>query len=335
MNSLIIINKAVLHILDFNSGVTVFSDKELTIENSVETFLLKHIEKAYYDQNLKLGTFYEDSVFKEKFNSYINEELNFIDFSRNIVEVMYNTISKSDKMESTDLLVCDLILDDERFLALFKCNNRIGFIHQVIQTDEGIKNDIINNFAIMPNLTQKIDEYAFISALSQTIKFVDKKSSIDGEEAHIIADYILECSFTASPKTTMETVNLIAKKVAENHGRNSVETITKAKAFIAENTQVSEYLEPMNLGKQIFSDSPIMQEEYFSEIKSSGLADAIKIDRDFALKKTKSHKIKTDTGIEINIPVDYFQNKDYVEFINNPDGTLSINLKNIGKLINK
>lgn len=335
MNSLIIINKAILHILDFNSGVTVFSDKELTIENSVETFLLKHIEKAYYDQNLKLGTFYEDSVFKEKFNSYINEELNFIDFSRYIVEVMYNTISKSDKMESTDLLVCDLILDDERFLALFKCNNRIGFIHQVIQTDEGIKNDIINNFAIMPNLTQKIDEYAFISALSQTIKFVDKKSSIDGEEAHIISDYILECSFTASPKTTMETVNFIAKKVAENHGRNSVETITKAKAFIAENTQVSEYLEPMNLGKQIFSDSPIMQEEYFNEIKSSGLADTIKIDRDFALKKTKSHKIKTDTGIEINIPVDYFQNKDYVEFINNPDGTLSINLKNIGKLINK
>ena len=42
---MIVIDKAILHILDFNSGMTVFSDEELTVENSIETFLLKHIEK--------------------------------------------------------------------------------------------------------------------------------------------------------------------------------------------------------------------------------------------------------------------------------------------------
>ncbi|WP_405352536.1 hypothetical protein [Ruminococcus sp.] len=50
---------------------------------------------------------------------------------------------------------------------------------------------------------------------------------------------------------------------------------------------------------------------------------------------SKSQKIKTDTGIEITVPVEYFEDDRYIEFINNNDGTISIALKNIGKLINR
>lgn len=42
---MIIIEKAILHILDFHSGVTVYSDTELPVKDSIETWLLKHIER--------------------------------------------------------------------------------------------------------------------------------------------------------------------------------------------------------------------------------------------------------------------------------------------------
>ena len=64
---MIVIDKAILHILDFNSGMTVFSDEELTVENSIETFLLKHIEKSMNSQDAKEGKFYEDSECKKTF----------------------------------------------------------------------------------------------------------------------------------------------------------------------------------------------------------------------------------------------------------------------------
>lgn len=333
---MIIINKAILHILDFNSGVTVFSDSELRVENSVETFLLKHIERSYHDQSLKSGIFYEDSIFKRKLAEYTKEStLTFTDFSRFIVETMYTMISRSDQLDSSDVLICDLTMDDIRMIGLFKCNNRMGFIHQVIQTEEGIRNDIINHYAIMPNLSQKLDEYAFIDVISESIKFVDKKYMIDNEEIYMLPQYVLECSSVASPKTTMTLVSSITKKVAENHGQNSIEAVAMAKSFIAENVLISEYLQPTELGKEIFKNSPIMQSEYLTEIQTAGIAEAVKVEQDFALKKMKNHKIKTDTGIELTIPLDYFQNTDYIEFINNPDGTLSINLKNIVKLTNK
>lgn len=333
---MIFIKKAILHILDFNSGVTVLSDQELTVENSVETFLLKHIEKSYQDQNLKPGVFYEDSVFRRKLAAYAQEEtLGFVEFSRYIVDVMYDAISKSDKLDSTDVLVADITIDDRRLIGIFKCNNRVGFIHQVVQTEEGIKNDIINHYAIMPGLSQRIDEYAFVDPASEEIQFIDKKCSINGEESHPLSDHVLECTSTASPKATMDLVSAITKKVAENHGQNSVEAVTLAKSYIAENVQASAYLQPMELGEKIFQSSPEMRAEYVSEVQNAGLADSVRIEPDFAMKKMKSHKIKTDTGIELSIPLDYFQNTEYVEFINHPDGTLSISLKNIMKLVNK
>ncbi|MDF2572014.1 MAG: yejK, partial [Sporomusa sp.] len=82
MTVIITINKAILHILDFNSGVTVFSEQELdTQSNSVVTFLTKHIEKSYNDQNSKTGKFYPNSRFKAQVSDYISGNLDFTSFS--------------------------------------------------------------------------------------------------------------------------------------------------------------------------------------------------------------------------------------------------------------
>ena len=49
----------------------------------------------------------------------------------------------------------------------------------------------------------------------------------------------------------------------------------------------------------------------------------------------KTHVIKTDTGIEIRVPSEFVSNADYIEFINQADGTISIQLRNISKLVDK
>lgn len=334
-NAMIVINKAILHVLDFNSGVTVFSDQELTVENSIKTFLLKHIEKSYQDQALKIGKFYEDSQFQGWMRQYISENLSFVDFSRSIAETVYNAVAKADKLDSADLLIADIEIDERRLIAFFKTNNKIGFIHQVTQQAGGVKNEIINHYAILPGISQKMNEYAFVDPVSNEIFFVDRKYEIEGEDLRVLPECVLECSYTASPKATITEMFSIVKKVAENHGQNSVQAMAAIKSSIAENVQCLDYLLPIELGKEIFEDSPEMQREYASEIEEAGLANKVKIERDFALKKTKVHKIKTDTGIEISIPVDYFQNPKYVEFVNNSDGTLSINLKGVMSVMNK
>ena len=45
--------------------------------------------------------------------------------------------------------------------------------------------------------------------------------------------------------------------------------------------------------------------------------------------ETLQHKIKTDNGIELTVPTDVYKDKDAIEFINNPDGTISILITNV------
>lgn len=333
---LITVKHAILHILDFSSGITVFSEQELDLKSSsVTTFLSKHVEKSFTDPNAKAGTFQPDSNFKQQLAAYIEGRADFTDFSVYIADLMYTAIAQSEEADSTDLIICDCEIDSNRVIALLKCNNRIGFIHQVTQQEEKIRNEIINHYAILPGLTQKLDEYALIEADSLAIRFIDKKRNSNGEDCYIFAERILQCSSLISAKETIKLVSAITRMVAENHGQSSVEAVSRTKNFIVENTEISEYLNPVELGKEVFRSSPLMQAEYIKEVKSAGIPETVKLDRTLALQKGKNHKIKTDTGIEITFPADYFQNKEFIEFINHADGTLSIALKNIGSIINK
>jgi 37-kD nucleoid-associated bacterial protein. len=322
--------------MDFSSGITVLSEQELdTRDSTVLTYLTKHIEKLTADQNSQTGSFLPQSHFSRQLAEYINGSLDFVSFSLYIADTMYAAIAQSDLLNPADLIIADVAIEDVRYVVLLKCNNKIGFTHQVNRDGENIKNEIINHYAILPNVSQKIDEYALIELNSLTIRFSDKKRSVDGEDTYIIPDKVLECDSSLSAKRVIDLVKSITRTVSEKHGQSSVAAISKAKNYLVENAEVSDVLDPVELGKEVFSASHVMQEEFINEVKTAGIPETVQIDRDFAMKKGKNHRIKTDTGIELAFPVDYFQNKDYLEFINNPDGTLSIQLKNIGKITNK
>ncbi|MDU2065405.1 MAG: nucleoid-associated protein [Sporomusaceae bacterium] len=333
---MITIHKAILHILDFQSGLTVFSEEELDLgSDSIFTFLTKHLERASQDQQAQPGEFYPESSFLIQVQDYFTEQLDFVEFSRHIAELLYKALSQSDALVSTDLLVCDAALDDARFLAILLCNNRVGFTHQVNQAEGKVRNEIIHHYAILPGLSQKIDEYALISVDPLAIRLVEKKRSMNGQEALALSEQVLQCSTKISPQETVKLVSTIAKTVAENHGESAVAAVSRAKSFMVENTELSDYLDPSDLSREIFPMSPMLQAEYLKEVQEAGITEKVKLDKEFTVKKGRNHKIKTDTGIELSFPVDYFDSKEFIEFINNPDGTISISLKNIGKIVNK
>ena len=84
-----------------------------------------------------------------------------------------------------------------------------------------------------------------------------------------------------------------------------------------------------------FTEEEAIKEFGKKKIEEKERPKDLKIEKTSAVRASKSQKIKTDTGIEITVPVEYFEDDRYIEFINNNDGTISIALKNIGKLINR
>ncbi|MDD6135509.1 MAG: nucleoid-associated protein [Selenomonadaceae bacterium] len=332
---MIIIDKAILHILDFNSGMTVYSDEELTVQDSIETFLYKHIEKSWGSQDAKPGTFYEDSAFQEKLNAYLSGEMSFVPFSKEITHTLEEAFTHAEEMASADVIIADVRIDDNRQIVVFKSNSHIGYTHQINQTENGIKNEIINHYSIMPNLTQKMEEFAFIDTESKTISVCAQKYTIDGNSIQVFPEILLECSLTPSPKEAIKNLSKTAAKVAEAYGQDKVATEAAVKSYVAENMQETDELDLVEAGKEIFKNNPSMQSDFDTAIKDAGFTEPVKMDQEATLKKMCKHKLKTDTGIELTIPTDYFDNTEYVEFNNNDDGTLSITLKHISNIVNR
>lgn len=331
----ITLSKAILHILDFNSSVAVFSDYELDLgTDSVATFLTRHIERSLKDPNLQPGVFLENSPFKKKMLRYRGNEIDFATLALDVASAVHTSIKQSDDLQSCDLIVCDFENDDTRMIGILICNHRTGFTHQVVKKNSKIANEIINHFSILPSLAQKLDEFAFISIGSGDVRVVEKKRYINGEDVHVLSNLVLECSSLMSPKDAVKAMSSITRAIAEKHGQNSVMAVSKTKQFIVENAELGESLEPAELAQEVFP-SDIMQAEFIANIKSIGIPEEVRIDPATAVRVSKNHKIKTDTGVEMTFPVEYVHNKDYVEFINNPDGTLSIQIKNIGKITNR
>lgn len=331
-----IIKKAILHIMDFNSDICVFSQQELDLSNSaVYDFIEKHIEKIHKDTGLKIGNFEQESHFAEYLNQYISEEIEFVDFSSWIANVINDSISLADNKDSTDLIAVDYIYDDVPFFGIFMLINKAAYTHQVINDDSGIRNEIIKHYAILPNTSQRIDSLAVINMKSKEIMYYDRKKYINGKDVMVLPERLLECRSTLSAKEAVKIIKETAAEVAEEYSANAAVTVSRAKSYIAENAEISDTFSPFDLGKEIFSDSPFMEEKFEQKLEEKNLPTDIRFERQAAIKTAKNHKIKTDTGIELTIPTEYFENEKFIEFINNDDGTISIELKNIGKIINR
>ena len=332
---MIIIEKAILHILDFHSGVTVYSDAGLPVKDSIETWLLKHVERAWGSQDAKPGTFFQDSAFLKELQDYESGTLDFVALSKAIAKTLDDALTHAEEMPASDVIVAQASIDEVPYLVILRSNSHIGFTHQVNQTEDGIQNEIINHYSIMPNLSQKIDEFAFVNLQTKEIKTAAKKYTLDGNPVIVLPEVLLECSLTPSPKEAMKNLSKAAAKVAESFGQDKVATEAAVKSYVAETMQKGTELDLQEAGKEIFHANPAMQQELDTAIRDAGITEPVQMDPEATLKKVSRHKLKTDTGIELTIPTDYFDNTEFIEFNNNEDGTLSITLKHISNIVNR
>lgn len=330
------LNKAILHILDGMSGVTVFSDKELDVSDaSINNFITTHIEKCYEDPGLRSGEFNDNSGIKYHIKQYISKEEDFEALSRAIAERLYEGIAASENPDSSDVVVCDCVASEKNVIAILKCDNKMGFTHRVDQGDDGVNNSIINHYAILPTLTQKITECAFIGLDDMSIRYKGKKRKIDGETVDLIADILLECVYDISSKESINAVTKIAKKVTQDNGGDTMEIAARMKEYLTDNIEEIECIDVAKVAETVFDGRPAMKDEFSAKVAEAEVPETIELNKYVTKKLSSNIKLATDIGVEITFPAEFYRDKEHIEIINNDDGTLSVKINNIGEIINK
>ncbi|WP_051280068.1 nucleoid-associated protein [Anaerovorax odorimutans] len=330
----IIIEKAILHILDTTVDTTVLSEELLNLSET-EEFLQKHIIKLLKDSEIKECIFEkEGNQIRENIRS-LNDD-NFIFQSQQIANTLHSFMLSNIDIPAADVVFCIFKEEQNRYIGILKFNYKEAYTHSLNIEDDKQTVSLMKYKTILANDTQKIDECIFINLNDFSLKIKEKKYEINGQKDYYISNYLLKAQPAHSYKEQYKIVEKSAEEIVKKYYPG--DSMKQAEVKIAIKNNVDENLEVDidNIAREAFSDSEDMQNQYKSEISQNGFVEKkIKINEQIYEKLEKSHKIITDVGIKMDIPTDLLKDKRKVEFIVNQDGTMSILIKNINEMKNR
>lgn len=221
----------------------------------------------------------------------------------------------------------------KRYLALILLEIKPVYVHETeYGSGENATNEIVYRQAVMPNPSQKVSAFAVVEAESLDIVLQEKPRVISGEEKMLLADGLLRCDAGASTKETFQAVTDVVEDLADEFGQNSAVALSKAKYYASEHED--ECFDTEEMAREIFGDDTVQQRRFSEAIEEGTLPDQMRMDHDAAKRMTRNHKIRTSTGIVLTFPSEYCKNPDLIEFIEESDGTMSIELHHIDHIEN-
>lgn len=331
------IKNAVLHILDTSINLPVLSNREFDIDGEISEFLEKHLLKILDDTNIKKAQFIGDiNTVRDMCLAIKSDETYFAEASRAIANMIFDIMFKNIDVIPGDLICCLFYVNDEQHLGILKLNYKTGFTHYVNQMEDGVSNSIIRHKTLLPTEGQKIDEAVLISLESGDIRLIERAYEINGAKEFYLSQYFLKCTTELSDNQKLKIIDKVTQKINKKYYDEDLDKVGKLKKVVSKSIEDNNEIRVETIAKEMFDTNLEVREEYIQEIQKAGLLEeSIQIPEKIAEKKYKTHKIRTDTGIEINFPLSYYDNRDMIEFSNNPDGSISIIIKNVSKITNK
>ncbi len=330
------IRNVIVHIMDPTIGMPVLSDTELEYGSEIAEFLKEHIAKISSGDDARECCFYkEESEIYRMLNSYSDED--FVAVSKEIAGLLYDIMSGNIDIPPADLMVVRFREGEEEYLALLKMNYKAFYTHRTMAAGdgEGNSNEIIRHKSILPSESQRLTEAAVIRLNDLALQVIERKYEVNGEKTNYFSFLFLKCSAHMSHKSKLAIVSRAVESV-QKEGFDETERFEKqmrAKSIIQEEIEEKGGFVVEELAEKIFEQEPELKVAFQDKMEKYDMVkEEIQPRSDNTVRKYQSQHLYTDTGIEIKIPMEQYKNPQSVEFITNPDGTISVLIKNIEHL---
>ncbi len=327
------IRKMILHILDSTTGEPVLSDDVLEAGAELQDFIREHIAKIFAGDDSKKCEFHkQESEIYGLLNDYDDE--NFVPISKDIASYLYGIMNANIDIPSADLFVVRFSSDSLEYLAILKMNYKAMYTHRSIPENNFVRNEIFRYKELLPAESQKLAEACVIRLNDLAIWLVEKKAEINGKKEEYFSELFLKCKTRLSDKKKLKLVEKAIESVnTEAYDElDRYEPNMKAKAIIHEELDKNGGFVVEDIGDLVFKDREDLRTAYQERVEKYDLVkEEILPQSERTTKRFERQSLVTDTGIEIKIPMDQYENGN-VEFITNNDGSMSLVIKNIGKL---
>ncbi|MDY4669136.1 MAG: nucleoid-associated protein [Oliverpabstia sp.] len=330
------LQQVIIHIMDSTMGMPVLSDQILDHGSDFGDFVRAHIFRLLESDDMKKCSFDENSQVEAVLEEYRQDQ--FVACSQKLGELLYGVMNKNIDIPPADLLVVEYQVEQQPFLALLKMNYKTYYTHMTDSDPWGNSNSVIKQKAILPGENQKLAEAALIDLTDKSLRLIEKKYDVNGVKTNYFSQLFLQCHGSLSPKTKLAIVTKAVDDVQKKfyHESEQFEVQMETKSIINQTLEEEGSFAVPVLMDKIFKEQEEMKEEVMKKLDKYHLAETeVAPQNPNTTKKFGKQNLITDTGIEIRIPMEQYQNKDKVDFITNPDGTISVLIKNIGSIVSK
>lgn len=335
--------KVIVHILDSTVGMPVLSDTLLDYGSDFGDFLRAHIYKVMSGDDKKDCEFRkeESKVYQQLLplaEAEISDEA-FVEASRNISSHLYEIMNKNIDIPSADFVAALFETDAGKHLALLKMNYKTSYTHQTQSDAFGNTNEIIKFCAILPTESQKLSEAAIIHLYDLSVSLIEKKYDINGVKTNYFSKLFLNCSGTLSPKSQLSIVTKAIETVQKKYYNDSeqFEVQMETKQVIHNQLEENGVIDVPFVLDKVFKEKEEFKQEVNEKLEKYHIVADTQIEprAESTTRKFAKQYLSTDSGVEIKIPMEQYQDGEHIEFITNPDGSISILIKNVGHITSK
>lgn len=331
----IYLKKAVLHLIDREAGDPVFSQVELDLTTEfIRDYLTKKITKLSSAQT-KTGTLVEDSEVSRLLPS---AKESFIQFSEQFVQHWYQFYKESEDAPNSDVFLVLYEEDAQTRVAFIKSNYKEAYTHFTDLDEQGIANKLIINRAILAGKSQKPDEGLTIHLENLSYELIEKKYTFSGDKRFYFSQEVIESVPLPSLDENVNVIKKVAKKLSDKFETPTYDVLANVQEAVFETIEESGYIDTKEVAEKVFKDNITAKLAFQSEMEESGFVEQtqmVKEVKEISEKKFGKQKLKLSNGIELIVPIEVYRDPELIEFVNNPDGTLSVMIKNIEEIQNK
>lgn len=320
----IIINKIMMHMLDFEHRKIYLSEDFCELNDTTQEYYHKKVEKALYSPAIKelvVPSLHELLLRADKM---LEDDEEFKKQAKEISEKFFALGSVIEEMPNSNILYVDCYRDGVHIIAALKLNYKYNSVSLVEE-----KNVRITRRQVLPQIGTAVDEAIIIDTDHKKLSLIEKKYLIDGKMDTYLNSQWIKGEEKLTDRQKISTMKKVVNKIDDIYHVNDKEALPLVKQEILERTQMGELVKPIEVVRKVMERDYQAQEESETMMKDLGIGEDDTISLNALGRSVEVVKITLDENIQITMPVDEYVNGSTFEKKENPDGTVSIVLNNI------
>ncbi len=324
------IMKCFLCTLDESLAYPKYNEVKLDEEDALYPYIQKLVAGTLGNTAAKQGEFSEGDYLDEVVTDDPDDLEPFVNV---VTEGIYDLVKNNAEMHSGTGIFTFCVAEEQPLVGFYKIPFQEQYICEVTGEEDVAWR--LNAHVVPKTASLRGCEYFLINILDRKVWISDSNYYIDDCNVNYLAECVLKLSAKKSEKEKVDIIQeTTIETIREHYPQEEVaQKILDYRTEVADHVEKTGRVSVAKIEEAVFADKPEAAEEYRERLEQERIArEPMPVSKKTERQYMKKQKLIADNGIELLVPVAYLKNADYVEYIQDEEGHITIVLKDIRSL---